>query len=73
MYKKMDLALNNLKWLICHITKPNKTKPGNVTGKNEKNGRTCLDQVISVTRNLAKQPGPWISPVGTIYKSVGTI
>ena len=29
---KEDLALNNLKWLICHntqrnLTKPNKTKP----------------------------------------------
>ena len=22
----MDLALNNLQWLICHKTKPNKTK-----------------------------------------------
>ena len=25
MYK-MDLALNNLQWLICHKTKPNATK-----------------------------------------------
>ena len=24
---KMDLALNNLQWLICHKTKPNQTKP----------------------------------------------
>ena len=24
MYKE-DLALNNLQWLICHKTKPNKT------------------------------------------------
>ena len=23
---KEDLALNNLQWLICHKTKPNKTK-----------------------------------------------
>ena len=23
----MDLALNNLQWLICHKTKPNQTKP----------------------------------------------
>ena len=23
---KKDLALNNLQWLICHKTKPNKTK-----------------------------------------------
>ena len=23
----MDLALNNLHWLICHETKPNQTKP----------------------------------------------
>ena len=23
---KMDLALNNLQWLICHKTKPNPTK-----------------------------------------------
>ena len=23
----MDLALNNLYWLICHKTKPNQTKP----------------------------------------------
>ena len=22
----MDLALNNLQWLICHKTKPNQTK-----------------------------------------------
>ena len=22
---KMDLALNNLQWLMCHKTKPNKT------------------------------------------------
>ena len=25
MYKE-DLALNNLQWLICHKTQPNKTK-----------------------------------------------
>ena len=25
MYK-LDLALNNLEWLICHKTKPNQTK-----------------------------------------------
>ena len=24
---KMDLALNNLQWLICHKTQPNQTKP----------------------------------------------
>ena len=24
---KMDLALNNLQWLMCHKTKPNQTKP----------------------------------------------
>ena len=24
---KMDLALNNLQWLMCHKTKPNLTKP----------------------------------------------
>ena len=29
-YKK-DLALNNLKWLICHKTKPNWTKPNQFT------------------------------------------
>ena len=23
---KKDLALNNLKWLVCHKTKPNQTK-----------------------------------------------
>ena len=23
----MDLALNNLQWLMCHKTKQNKTKP----------------------------------------------
>ena len=23
LYVKMDLALNNLQWLICHKTKPN--------------------------------------------------
>ena len=23
---KMDLALNNIQWLICHQTKPNQTK-----------------------------------------------
>ena len=23
----MDLALNNLQWLICHQTKPNQTNP----------------------------------------------
>ena len=28
MYKE-DLAINNLKWLICHKTKPNQTKPKN--------------------------------------------
>ena len=26
----MDLALNNLQWLICYNTKPNQTKPINV-------------------------------------------
>ena len=26
MYKE-DLALNNVKWLICHKTRPNQTKP----------------------------------------------
>ena len=26
MYK-LDLALNNLQWLICHKTRPNQTKP----------------------------------------------
>ena len=26
MYRD-DLALNNLKWLICHKTKPNQTNP----------------------------------------------
>ena len=26
MYKE-DLALNNLKWLICHKTQPNQAKP----------------------------------------------
>ena len=26
----MDLALNNLHWLMCHKTKPNQTKPGGV-------------------------------------------
>ena len=26
----MDLALNNLKWLICHETKPNQTKLGSL-------------------------------------------
>ena len=26
MYK-MDLALNNLHWIICYKTKPNQTKP----------------------------------------------
>ena len=26
MYK-MDLALNNQQWLICHITKPNQNQP----------------------------------------------
>ena len=25
MFIKMDLALNNLQWLICHKTKPNQT------------------------------------------------
>ena len=25
----MDLALNNLQWLICHKTKPNQTIPDN--------------------------------------------
>ena len=24
---KVDLGLHNLKWLICHKTKPNQTKP----------------------------------------------
>ena len=24
---KLDLALNNLQWLICHKTKSNQTKP----------------------------------------------
>ena len=24
---KIDLALNNLQWLICHKTQPNPTKP----------------------------------------------
>ena len=27
IFIKMDLALNNLQWLICHKTKPNQTKP----------------------------------------------
>ena len=27
MCQKLDLALNNLQWLICHKTKPNQTKP----------------------------------------------
>ena len=26
-YIKMDSALNNLQWVICHKTKPNETKP----------------------------------------------
>ena len=26
MYKKIDLALDNLQWLMCHKTKPNQTK-----------------------------------------------
>ena len=29
MYKD-DSALNNLKWLICHRTKPNQTKPNHI-------------------------------------------
>ena len=29
---KLDLALNNLQWLICHKTKPNQTNQ--ITGKN---------------------------------------
>ena len=29
MYK-MDLALNNLQWLMCHKTKPNETKSNKV-------------------------------------------
>ena len=33
MYK-IDLALNNLQWLICHKTEPNQTKP-NQTIPNE--------------------------------------
>ena len=27
IYMQMDLALNNLKLLICHKTQPNQTKP----------------------------------------------
>ena len=27
---KDDLALNNLKWLICHKTQPNQTKPNHI-------------------------------------------
>ena len=30
MYKE-DLALNNLQWLVCHKTKPNQTKPNQIT------------------------------------------
>ena len=29
MYKE-DLALNNLKWLICHKIQPNQTKPNHI-------------------------------------------
>ena len=27
---KKDLVLNNLKWLICHKTKPNQTKQAHI-------------------------------------------
>ena len=33
MYK-IDLALNNQQWLICHKSKPNQTKQ-NITPKNK--------------------------------------
>ena len=29
MYKQ-DLVLNNLKWLMCHKTQPNPTKPNHI-------------------------------------------
>ena len=29
MYKE-DMALNKLKWLICHKTQPNQTKPNHI-------------------------------------------
>ena len=25
--RKIDLALNNIQWMMCHETKPNQTKP----------------------------------------------
>ena len=31
---KLDLALNNIQWLICHKTKPNQTKPNLCTLRN---------------------------------------
>ena len=29
----MDLALNNLEWLMCHKTKPNQTNQNNLTAR----------------------------------------
>ena len=46
----LDLALNNLQWLICHKTKPNQTKnfasPTAVFRKVGNTGHPSIDRVV---------------------------
>ena len=47
----MDLALNNLQWLICHKTKPNQTKADVSIGGVEDYIKTSKERQITVTSN----------------------
>ena len=45
----MDLALNNLQWLICHQTKPNHTIPNQTKLTDSKENelrQTSLDEIV---------------------------
>ena len=56
----MDLALNNVQWLICHKTKPNQTKPIRCQAINltlqSLGGKASWDQAI-INHSRAKQEG----------------
>ena len=46
----MDLALNDLKWLICHQIKPNQTKPA-VTNDDQPNPTKMQGNVENIDKS----------------------
>ena len=47
----MDLALNNLQWLICRETKPNQTKPSS-TGGTMTAGQFTFPRLVAFPRGI---------------------